>query len=153
MRGIIRRWHPWPDFLKARASNQPVNNYGRGEDDYYPCWDNRWSLLKASASACRHKYFLITKAETHTRCAVPKYPRRTQARYSTAPKMLWLFAITVKMCWQGFSWKELAFGEGPVGVSSEGCWAPHRIPNITLNYVNSSKAPRKTISRKFAKKS
>lgn len=38
--------------------------------------------MKASVLACRHKYFLITKAETSSRCAIPKSPEHMHPRWT-----------------------------------------------------------------------
>lgn len=42
--------------------------------------NNKRSLLRASVLACHHKYFLITKAETCTRCVTPGTLKRTSSK-------------------------------------------------------------------------
>lgn len=151
-------------FQKALTSNLTVNNRRRWEADYYPRWNNKRSLLKTSVPACRHKYFLITKAETRTKCVIPKSPKRTHPQ-RTGTVEVWCTTVTKNtLVYSPFhysknvltriltekarisSWKTSCC----LGVRSETCSVLHRIlpsreirVNTKLKHLKNSKVPRK----------
>lgn len=125
----LRKWHLQSGFT-ALTSSSPVNNDRRWQAEPFYWWNNKSLLPRASIPACWHKHFLMTEAQTCTRCAIPESPSAPSQKdrlprgvvYYCYQKYSGLFTVSLqpKMCWQGLSQKraETVLGKLPVALES-----------------------------------
>lgn len=125
--------------------------------------------MKASVLACRHKYFLITKAETSSRCAIPKSPEHTHPRWTGIADVWCTTATKNTTVYSPFLYSKNALtriltekarisswrSSCCLKVNSERCSVLRRIlplreirVNAKLKYVKYSKVPREKKKKK-----